>query len=199
MNGVPVFAQKSKLLCLLQVRIGRHGGAAGQDALRNADVSAIPSRRRSRRRSRSSGPPKPSRHPSDRERTAVPATHLPRLSFRIVRSLFRWMYSYIVPLVAVEVEHAAGTRGRCPELDLAGLGRDDGRLLRRPSSRCPDGAPRGGAGRSRRCRSRPRPPGRSSVGTDHLSACRQPRPSPARPDTKKKEKNSFGLSSGGGS
>ena len=33
-----------------------------------------------------------------RRRTTTPWTHLPWLSFAVVRSLFRWMYSYIVPL-----------------------------------------------------------------------------------------------------
>ncbi len=28
----------------------------------------------------------------------TPATQVPRLSFRAVRSLFRWMYWYVVPL-----------------------------------------------------------------------------------------------------
>ncbi len=54
----------------------------------------------------------------------MPGTHEPRLSFRLPRSLFRWMYWYVVAALAVEVEHASGARRARPEDDPAGLDRD---------------------------------------------------------------------------
>ena len=44
--------------------------------------------------------PAATREPSLRPRAYdMPATHLPRLSLPLPTSLFRWMYSYIVPLL----------------------------------------------------------------------------------------------------
>ena len=67
-------------------------------APRSAGADGSRSRRPSRRRSRSSCPAAtraPSFSPGAYD---VPATHEPRLSFFIVRSLLRWMYRYVVPL-----------------------------------------------------------------------------------------------------